>query len=507
MPVPRLEANASAPAKPPLLLAAVVLLLSAIFLGFDINHPIVLWDEARVVSSGVEMSHTGLSLVVTYNYQPDVWSTKPPLLIWLIAGCVRLFGASNWAVRLPSLFAALAIVALVMGFSWRLTRSRFVTIAAGVLLVLSSGFFGVHAAQGSDFDTVLALFTTSYLLMLFVIIHQRRPEAWRVALCAVLVVCACLTKGIEGVLPGVGAFVYVVVRGRWPRLFKTPWYALFGLASVATVIGYYVLREHAAPGYLAALNESELGGHFLQTQPEAGRPLTFYPLGLFLVFSCGPLLLALFAAPLLRWPKVKPAAFLTYGAFVCTGFLIILSIGKTKWAWYLIPLYPILAIMTAIVWRRLLAMIPVVAGWPIRIAPVLVSLVVAYMVVDAVHNKVVDLPPYENIPTTRYGAVFGQVQKAGYRQVRTLDGGVRNGMNRPNYNPELRFYTLIWRDKGLDVDAVDPAHVAMVGQGVVVVTCDARYLGVVRALGPALTTIADCAAAMVGPPAAARTGT
>jgi 4-amino-4-deoxy-L-arabinose transferase-like glycosyltransferase len=494
-------------ARPPYLLAAIVLALSAIFLGFDLNHPIVLWDEARVVSSGVEMSHTGWNLVVTYNYLPDVWSTKPPLLIWLIAGCVRLFGANNWAVRLPSLVAALGTIALVMRFSWRLTRSAFVTIAAAALLVLSPGYFGVHAALGADYDTLLAFFTTSYLLMLFTLVQQKRPAAWRVALCAFLVVCACLTKGVEGVLPGVGAFIYVVVRGRWQRLFKTPAYVLSGLAAVVVVIGYYGLREHAAPGYLAALNDSELSGHFLHSQPEGQESLAFYPLALLLFFACGPLLLALFAAPVLRWPKVKSTAFLTYAGFAGAGLLIILSCGQTKWPWYLLPLYPILAIMTAIVWHRLLAMIPALPSSPIQIAPVVVGLVGVYMVAHAVQTKVVDLPPKENPVSGRYGAVFGQLEAAGYRRFRTLDGGVPNGMNRPDYNPQLRFYTLVWRDRGTDVDAGDPGHAASAGQGGVVVTCDPRYLDVVRALGPALTTVPGCAAALPGLLAAPRAGT
>jgi 4-amino-4-deoxy-L-arabinose transferase-like glycosyltransferase len=491
----------------PYLLAALVLLLSAIFLGFDLNHPIVLWDEARVVSSGVEMSHTGWNLVVTYNYLPDVWSTKPPLLIWLIAGCVRVFGANNWAVRLPSLAAAVGTIALVMGFSWRLTRSTFVTIAAAVLLVLSPGYYGPHAAWGADFDTLLTFLTTSYLLMLFTIVHQRRPAAWRVALFALLVTCACLTKGIEGVLPGVGAFVYVVARGRWPRLFKTPWYVLFGLATVAVVIGYYLLRERAAPGYLAALNESELSGHFLANQPMSHRSPAFYPLALLLQFSFGPLLLILFAAPFLRPPKVKWAGFMTYAAYAAGGMLIILSFGQTKWPWYLIPLYPILSIMVAITGRRLLTLIPDQPHWRVQAARAAVAVLAVGMAASAVRTKIHDLPTSEDLSWGRYGAVFSQLDAAGYRRFRTLDGGVPNGNNRPNYNPLLRFYTLVWRDKGADVDAGDPAHLAAAGQGAVVVSCDVRYLAVVRALGPNLTTVPGCAAAITRPPATARAGT
>jgi len=128
LPYVRSERTVEAP------LDAALLVVATAFFACDINHPIVLWDEARGVSSGVEMARTGLNIVVTYDFKPDVWSTKPPLLIWLIAACVRVFGASNWSVRIPSLLAAIGTLALVMGFTWRLTYSRWVTLGAGAML-------------------------------------------------------------------------------------------------------------------------------------------------------------------------------------------------------------------------------------------------------------------------------------------------------------------------------------------------------------------------------------
>ena len=74
-------------------LSLVLLGLAAVFLGYDIqSRPIVLWDESRVVSNALEMSRTGFSLVTTYDFRPDLWNTKPPLVIWIVAASIRLFG-------------------------------------------------------------------------------------------------------------------------------------------------------------------------------------------------------------------------------------------------------------------------------------------------------------------------------------------------------------------------------------------------------------------------------
>src|SRR6185312_15164299 len=97
---------------------------------------------------------------------------------------------------------------------WRLTRSRFVMLAAPVFLVLSPGYFGGHAAHAGDYESLLCLLTTAYGLLLFRLIHSRRPWALAVLGMGLLVALACLTKSVAGVMPGVGIFVYAVVRGR-----------------------------------------------------------------------------------------------------------------------------------------------------------------------------------------------------------------------------------------------------------------------------------------------------
>jgi 4-amino-4-deoxy-L-arabinose transferase-like glycosyltransferase len=471
-------------------------MLSALFLGYDIGlHPIVLWDESRVVSNALEMSQSGFSLITTYGFRPDLWNTKPPLLIWLIAGCVRLFGPSEWAVRTPSLLAAIATIALVMGFSWRLSRNRFVAVSAPVLLVLSRGYFGAHAAQSADYETLLCLFTTAYLLLLFELLHRRRPKAWLVLLCGLLAAGACLTKGVAGAMPGVGVAVYVLARGRWPRLFKSPWYALSGVLVVVLVGGFYLLRERASPGYWAGVMEFELGGRFLHGMNSHVQSPVYYLVTVFFLFSFGPGLLALLAAPALRWPRTRSAAFLTYGAYVSAAMLLVFSLSQTKIYWYMVPIYPILSIMLAIVLERILRA-PALKRVRLTGSPRLVITVATVLLVAlAIWNKIVVLPPQEDIPQARYGLVFAELDKAGQRQIRVIDGGVDNADDLVGYTPQLHFYALAWRQRGLDIKFGDQGAFATVGRGEVVVTCDPQLLDAVQGLGPSLTTIPDCAAA------------
>jgi 4-amino-4-deoxy-L-arabinose transferase-like glycosyltransferase len=471
------------------------MVLAAAFLACDISwRPIVVWDESRLAVNALEMSRRGFSLVTTFGFQPDLWNTKPPLLIWLEAGSIDLFGPSEWALRLPSFLAALATVGLVMRFAWRLSRSRLVALAAPTILLFSPGYFGAHAAHSADYESLLCLFTTAYLLALFEVLHEKRPGPGRVLVCGLLVACACLTKGVAGLMPGVGVFAYVVARGRWPRLFRTPWYGLAGLIVLVLVGGFFLLRERAAPGYLAAMMSNDLGGRYIQGKNGHINPWYYYLQYTLEQFSLGPLLLLLFVAPFLRWKPTKSAAFLTYANFVAVGLLLAYSLSRTKIYWYMVPIYPIVSIALAIVANRLLKMLPHRQGQPVQAGPIAVAVLAIYMVADGLHEKFILLPRLENTPQARYGQVFAQLDGEGVRRIRTLDGGVDNNDDLVDYTPQRYFYTLVWRAHGLDIADQDPNRPVVLAAGQVLVTCDPRYLGWVEGRGPSWTTVPDCAA-------------
>ena len=468
------------------------MLVAAGFLASNIAlNPIYLWDESRLAVNALEMSQRGFSLITTFGFQPDLWNTKPPLLIWLEAGSIDLFGPSEWAVRLPSLIAALATVALVMRFAWRLGRSRFVALAAPSLLLFSPGYFGAHAAQSGDYETLLCLFTTAYLLLLFEVLHRRRPDPWRVLLCGLLIAGACLTKGIAGLAPGVGVFVYVLVKGRWPRLFKSPWYALAGLIVLMLVGGFYVLRERAAPGYLTAMADNELGRRYLKGMSGHIQPLWYYGYFLLQFFSLGPLILLWFAAPFLRWRPTRSAAFLTYAGAVTLAMLVVLTLSRTKIFWYMTPIYPIVSIALAIVVERLFRMLP---GQVRVLAPIALLVAGAVLIGNGLVQKFIVLPPLDNGPQGRYGLVFAQLDRQGLHRIRTLDGGVFNNDGLVGYTPQRHFYTLVWRARGLDISVQDPNRPVALGAGEILVTCDPSYLGWVVRRGASLTSVPGCAA-------------
>jgi 4-amino-4-deoxy-L-arabinose transferase-like glycosyltransferase len=475
--------------------AAALLAALVTFIGFDIaSHPIVLWDESRLAVNALEMSQRGFSFITTYGFRPDLWNTKPPLLVWLEASSIDLFGASEWAVRLPSLVAALATLVVVMRFSWRLGGSRFVAAAAPTILALSPGFFGEHAAQAGDYEALLCLFITAYLLLLFQVLHQARPAAWRVLACGLLVAGACLTKGVAGLAPGVGVAIYVIVRWRWPRLFQTPWYLAAGLLVVVLVGGYYLTREHLGPGYLAAVRANELGARYVRGMNGHVWPAYYYLQVIGYDFGPRWAYVGLAIAPFLRFPRNKSAAFMTYAFVVIPTLVLVFSLSRTKIFWYIAPVYPLLAIAFAITLERVIRLLVRRARLPAPAAWLAVAIAVVFLVLNALNEKFVVLPKALDDDQGHYGQLFTALNARGYRRIQTMDAGVVNNDNLDDYTPQRRFYTLAWRARGLDIVEDDPEDDPPLAKGRVLATCDPNLWSVVRPLGSAAVDTAGCVA-------------
>jgi len=69
------------------------------------------WDEINFAECAREMLVTRNFFTVQVNFTP-FWE-KPPLFIWLSAGCMRLFGVNELAARLPDALCGMATLILV----------------------------------------------------------------------------------------------------------------------------------------------------------------------------------------------------------------------------------------------------------------------------------------------------------------------------------------------------------------------------------------------------------
>jgi 4-amino-4-deoxy-L-arabinose transferase-like glycosyltransferase len=472
-----------------------VLTACALFLFIDRPPlPIQLWDESRVVVNALEMHARGFSLITTYGWRPDLWNTKPPLLIWTMAASLSVFGVSEFTLRLPTTVAALGILSLVFGFTRRLSGSNWTASFATVLLTLSAGFFGEHAARTADYDVPLSLFVTGYAYVLFFLLHRRRPGPFRVALATLLIAAATLTKGIAGLTPGAGVVAYLLIVGRWRRALTTPYLAL-GLASAAPVAAFLVAREQAAPGYLHASLFNDVAGRFSRSLDQhGGAPWAYLNIcfgrGL---FSCG---WAAAAAPFaLIIAKGRVRLGLMFSLCMAAGILGADSLAATKLFQYAVPAYPFLAIACALaVHATLQDLAKRQYDWArygtLACALSLLSIISA----RSLALRYIYVPQAMYQPQAKYGELFASLSRLGAKHVRAIDDGVWGPGIPKDYMPQLRAEILIWRPLGLDVGRARNLSEALATPDSYTVTCDPSLIGALRHLGRDVGAVSDCIA-------------
>ena len=491
---------------PSVWLSAAVLAACAAFMFLDARTtPIVLWDESRIAVNALEMYASGrLRLVTTYGFQPDLWNTKPPLLVWLMDASVSVFGPSEWALRLPSAAASLGVLVLAMSFTRRVTGSIRAGALAAVLLTLSLLFFGEHGARTGDYEALLAVTTLGYLYVLFFALHRRRPAARAVMLAGGLVAMACLTKGIAGLLPGVGVATYLALTGRWARPLR-PVYLASAVLAAALVGGYLLLRERAAPGYLHAMLFNDVSGRFNAALDRHNGPPWFYLSLLFAdgAFSAG--LLALLTPLALIGARGRVRLGLLYNLLTAAGVLAVLSLSATKLSHYAMTACAPLAIACAIAAHRGLEVLGrMVASGQVRqtTSRVICGLALAMLALGAARAaqaRLAWMPKREFYPEASYGQLFRALAGQGVTAVIVADEGVvRHGVVAEgvptDYDPLLDAYRLMARSWGLRVDRTTPAQLEAQAPGRVVATCDVDLEPRVHALGAPISTLSGCLA-------------
>lgn len=435
----------------------MLLLACALFMFVDANAPpIVVWDESRLAVNALEMHLTGLSLVTTYGFTPDLWNTKPPMMIWLMALSADLLGPSEFAFRLPAMLSALATLALVFAFVRWATKTTAIAATSVVLLAASIGFFGEHGARTGDYDALLCLFTTGYTCLFFIAIHRRRPS-WRLLLAAAAMVAgATLTKGIAGLLPGVGIALYVTLAGRGRRVMANPTYILAMIAALTPITLFWIARETVAPGYLSAVWYNDLAGRSYRALDGHGGPFWYYVRAIFLdnFFSAGPI--ALLAPAGFVFARPKQRYVLAFSICCVAGELFTISVSATKLPQYALPALPWLAIALAITAHAALRHFlrcehrQTVARVKLASASILIAIAAGYIGASSFAMRYTLLRRRESYPEAGYGALLATLHARGIRRVVLVDPGI-NVQGISSYTPQLDFYALLWRSRGMAI--------------------------------------------------------
>jgi 4-amino-4-deoxy-L-arabinose transferase-like glycosyltransferase len=310
------------------------------------------WDEGIYAQVAQE---SGFSLSLYWNGQP--WFEKPPLIFWLTNFSFLLFGKNEFGARFfMPILGATSLVFSYFLISERINR-QVALLASSFLLVLP---LFLARSQGLNIDSALLAGLAASLFFLTRLEKKLKqkiaPSFFDYLFPALMISLAILAKGVMGFLPGLIWLVYLAL---FPKklLFKyfRAW-LIVGLITIILVAPWHIYQT------------VRFGGEFWQVYfiehiiRRAYQPIEYHfggklyyikflisEFGWWLMPIVGGGLIWLFEQIKRRKASSSFVFFLAWGGVVFNLF----TFAKTKLFWYILPLYPVLAILWGYFWQKI----------------------------------------------------------------------------------------------------------------------------------------------------------
>jgi 4-amino-4-deoxy-L-arabinose transferase-like glycosyltransferase len=252
-------------------IAALLLLAAMYFVRLGAGS---LWDNSEPQYGEIvkEMLRGGDWLTLHKDLQP--WFIHPPLWFWVAAFSAKIFGLTEFALRLPS--AAFGVLGAAATYA---AGRRLYGDAAGVVAAIALGVsleFLVMSRLAIQ-ETMLIFFMTVSTFWAYFAARDGNPRDFWIA--TVAAALGTLVKGpVAIVLPLATLFVWATWSKRWRSLGKLPW--LPAIAVYAVIAGSWFLAETArnGPGFLAAYFGLSNVARFLSPfENQPGPPYYYVP--------------------------------------------------------------------------------------------------------------------------------------------------------------------------------------------------------------------------------------
>lgn len=317
--------------------------LLVLLVGIDnMQRPLANPDEGRYSEISREMAQSGDW--VTPRLNGIKYFEKPPLQYWASAASFKVFGESEFSARLYTALAGLLCLLCVGYTAWRLGSRESALISVGVLL--ASPYF---LAMGGivTLDTGLTAWTT-LAVCAFLLAHAG-PESERrrwMLLAWGGMALAILSKGLIGIVfPSAVIFFHCLIHRDWALLKRLEWLR-GGALFLAITVPWHVAVSMANPEFAHFYFVHEHFERFLSKAHRREEPWWFFWPILFGGFL--PWALMLVPAAWSGWRGETQRDAFPWRRFALLWTLLIMvffSLSGSKLPAYILPVFPILALV------------------------------------------------------------------------------------------------------------------------------------------------------------------
>lgn len=297
------------------------------------NVPLRDWDEGYYGVVARDMFRTGNWLHPTYLGEPFLF--KPPLIMWSIAVSYSLGGISEFTTRFAGAFLTASGVPLLYLLGKEVFKSNRISLFSA--LVYLTLLPVVRHGRLAMFDGAI---NTFWIFAFFGLLKARKDSKWAIAF-GVSMGAIALTKGILVLALGAIALLFILCDRQF-NLFKTIsfWLGIF-LGFLPAILWYWAQIQHYGNEFIQFHFFSQSFDRLATTIDGHDRGYYYYFLEL--IKYTVPWLLFLPGGLLLAWRERRQS----WSKLVLVGigsYMIIISIMGTKLPWYIMPVYPFVAL-------------------------------------------------------------------------------------------------------------------------------------------------------------------
>ena len=302
------------------------------------KNPLEKWDEAIHAQVTHEMLVSGNWFELTWNYQP--YFRKPPLRFWLQGVVSSIFGENEFTIRFWSAAAGVLTALLIALWAWQAFKNL-PTVWLAVLTFLSGKYLFYHAFRTGETDGLLAFFT---LLALWIYWRSWTKPKYLYWL-ALVFGLTVLTKFSAAGFASIAILLHLILTRKFKLYTTKVWLKAIGI-GLLTIAPWLIIQ--------IILRGHNFFNEYFQADILERATVNLYG------FTAGPgwyweifikrfFPLACFALPALLWFvwqgwKEKNQLYFLWLLFLAITTAIV-SLNASKTNWYLLPLYPVLALI------------------------------------------------------------------------------------------------------------------------------------------------------------------
>jgi len=319
-------------------------------------------DDVDAVQAQIARNMLTSGNWVTARLDGIIYLEKAPLIYWLMAASLKLFGAHDWAARIPVALSAIALCWLTAAFGiWAFGKRA--GFYAGLCMATCIGLFLFTRIQIPD---VMLTFTIALAMWAFLRAldeDETRPRQWAFVLAASLGTGLLLKSLIGAVFPVAAGILYLLltkqffVARTWKRLhlvtgtavillIAAPWHILATLQNPP----YFVFTMRSVSGqyhgflWFYFINEQLL--RFLNLRyPRDYNTVPRVYFWLFHLIWLFPWSVYFPALAKLSYKPVDRAGRTRLLALCWAGFILVFFTFSTTQEYYSMPAYPAMALL------------------------------------------------------------------------------------------------------------------------------------------------------------------